>query len=708
MTLRTVAAIGFSILTAGAFWNAHAQSTPSFTAAQSDAGRAAYTQSCSSCHGDNLDDGRFAPGLRGTEFRTRWSEKTLDDLFAFMREKMPPEHPGALDSKTYTALLAHVLEANGLQPGTEELSSDPERLKTLRLPKEPISNQQRLRTSGIGVAPNASLPSWPAAPNPLEKITAVTDAMLSNPPAGEWLAWRRTYDDLGFSPLKQITRDNAKNLRVAWSLALPPGPNESTPLVHDGVIFVHSYGDNVQALDAATGNELWHYARRLPEGTRASTKRNIALYGNKVFAGTSDLHVIALDIKTGKLVWDREVAQTGQRWNLTGGPLAAKGKIIQGIGGQGRGGAYIIALDSETGAESWRFYTVARPDEPGGNTWNGLAVEDRQGGSVWTAGSYDPELNLAFFGPAPTYDTAPLRNSVNRPGITNDALYTDATIALNPDTGKLAWYYQHVANDQWDLDWAFERQVVRLAGPDGQMRKLVVTAGKPGVYDAIDATNGKYAFSFDMGLQNIITSVDPTTGIKTINPDLIPGTGKPLLVCPHAVGGRNWIPGAYNPDSKVLFVPAVETCMNMTPVEGGGRGFLSTGVRVNATPRPESDGRYGRLQAINLQTRETLWTERQRAPQTTGVLSTAGGVVFAGALDRWLTAYNDSDGKTLWRIRLSDVPNSAPISYTVNGKQYVAVVVGYGGVQPSSLAGLVPEISLPAARSSSIWVFELP
>jgi len=203
-----------------------------------------------------------------------------------------------------------------------------------------------------------------------------------------------------------------------------------------------------------------------------------------------------------------------------------------------------VALDSQTGAEAWRFYTVARPDEPGGNTWNGLKLEDRQGGSVWTAGSYDPELNLAFVGPAQSYDTGPLRNPVNQPGITNDALYTDTTIAINPDTGKLVWHYQHMPNDQWDLDWAFERQVIRLPGPGGQPRKLVVTAGKPGVYDALDASTGKYAFSFDMGLQNFITAIDPTTSAKSVNPDLIPGAGKPINVCPSEVGGRNWIPGA--------------------------------------------------------------------------------------------------------------------------------------------------------------------
>ena len=691
-------------------WKIHAQSSavPVFTAAQSDAGRAAYAQYCASCHGDNLDDGQFAPALRGTEFRGRWSQKTLDDFLTYLSTKMPPDRAGTLEIKTYTTLLAYLLEANGVQPGNRELSADKDQLRALAIPKVIQSTQERLRVSALGVAADSSFPPWPSPPNPLDKIRAVTDAMLSNPAAGEWLTWRRTYDDLGFSPLKQITKDNVKSLRVAWTMTLPPGANEATPLVHDGVIFVHSYNDNVQAFDAVTGNELWHYSRRLPEGTRGSTKRNIALYGNKVFFGTSDLHVVALDIKTGNVVWDSAVANAGERWNLTGGPLVAKGKVMQGIGGQGRGGAYITARDSETGKEAWRLYTVARPDEPGGNTWNGLPLENRSGGSVWTAGSYDPELNLAFFGPAPSYDTGPLRNPVNQPGITNDALYTDATIAINPDTGKLVWHYQHVPNDQWDLDWAFERQIIRLPGTAGETRKLVITAGKPGIYDALEAHTGKYVFSFDMGLQNIITSINPETGAKTIDEKLIPGNGQPIIVCPHAVGGRNWIPGAYNPDTKMLFVPAVETCMNMSPVEQGARGFLSTGIRVSVIPRPESDGRYGRLQAINLETRKTVWIERQRAPQTTGVLATASGVLFAGALDRWFTAYNDTDGKTLWRIRLNDVPNSAPITYLANGKQYLAVVVGYGGVQPSTFAGLIPEISLPVARSSAIWVFELP
>jgi alcohol dehydrogenase (cytochrome c) len=577
-------------------------------------------------------------------------------------------------------------------------------------PPQRASQQQQLRAiaPGGGVARDTVLPPWPAARNPLDTISPVTDAMLAGPAPGEWLTWRRTYDDLGFSPLKQITKENVKNLRVAWSLTLPAGANEATPLVHDGVIFVHSFGDNVQALDAATGDELWHYSRKLPDNVRPAVKKNMALYSNKLFVGTSDIHVVALDVKTGSVVWDQPIANATDGWQLTGGPLVAKGKVMQGIGGQVKGGAYIVGLDSETGKESWRFHSIARPDEPGGNTWNGVPLNQRSGGSIWTAPSYDPALNLVFFGPAPTYDTGPLRNRVSAPGVTNDALYTNSTVALNPDTGKLVWYFQHMPNDQWDFDWAFERQIVPLRAASGQTKKFVVTSGKPGIYDAVEADTGKYAFSVDMGIQNFVTSIDPVTGAKRVDPNLIPGTGKPIVVCPHAGGGRSWIPGAINPDTKMLFVPAVETCMNLIPTPAGGRGFLTTGVAVNVRARPDSDGRYGRLQAINLETRKTIWTERQRAPQSTGVLATAGGVVFAGALDRWLTAYDDATGKSLWRARLNDVPNSVPISYAANGKQYVAVVVGYGGAQVASFPQLTPEIPLPVTRSAAIWAFELP
>jgi alcohol dehydrogenase (cytochrome c) len=381
---------------------------------------------------------------------------------------------------------------------------------------------------------------------------------------------------------------------------------------------------------------------------------------------------------------------------------------MQGVNGQAPGGAYIVALDAESGAEAWRFHSIARPGEPGGDSWNGLPLEKRTGGSVWTAGSYDAELNLALFGPAPTYDTGPLRDPTAKRGVTNDALYTNATIALDPDTGKLAWHFQHVPNDQWDFDWAFERQIVTLP-VDGRPHRVVLTAGKEAIYDALDLDGaGRYLFSIDLGLQNFITKIDPRTGAKTIDPKLVPSREEAIVVCPHAGGAKSWVPGAINPATRVLFVPLVESCMDLTPVEPGGRGSLTTGVRWSLRPRPNSDGKYGRLQAINLETRQSVWTERQRAPQTTGTLATAGGVVFAGALDRVFAAYDDTTGKELWRARLGDVPSNAPITYTANGKQYVAMIVGNGGAQAITFPPLVPEIRNPPDRGAGVWVFELP
>jgi alcohol dehydrogenase (cytochrome c) len=505
--------------------------------------------------------------------------------------------------------------------------------------------------------------------------------------------------------LKQITKDNIKNLRVAWTWSLPNGPHEATPLVHDGILFVHSYGDKVQALDAVTGDLLWQYNRRLPTGVPTNWKRNISLYGNRVYVPTSDAHMVALDAKTGRVMWDQAVADIKQGYGMTGGPLVAKGKVMIGTTGRAPGGSFIAALDADTGKEAWRFYTIARPGDPN-DSWNGLPVEKRTGGSVWVAGSYDPALNLAFFGPAPTYDTGPLRNRVSDQ-VRNDALYTNATIALNPDTGKLVWFFQHLANDQWDFDWAFERHLIRLP-VNGSARTVVVTGGKQAIFDALEADNGAYLFSMDLGIQNVVTAIDPRTGAKTIDRKLVPGDGDTKFVCPHAGGAKSWIPSSYNPDTRILYIPLVESCMDLTPVAPGERGGLSTGVRWSVRPRPDSDGKYGRLEAINLETRKVVWVHRQRAPETTGTLATAGGVVFAGSLDRIFAAYDDATGKELWRIKLNDVPNTAPISFMVNGKQYVAITVGNGGPQAVTFPNLVPEILNPPDPSAALWVFELP
>jgi alcohol dehydrogenase (cytochrome c) len=678
-------------------------------AAQGERGRALFLRNCASCHGRDLDNGEFAPAVKGRGFLNHWGARPVSEFAAYLRANMPPGQNGELSNDDYAALVAFIMTANGASSDATSLPADPVPPTATRKPGEPPSEQAKLRATRLGsLTPGARVPEWPKAPNPLDHYTPVTAALLDSPPEGEWLTWRRTHNALGYSPLKQINKANVGTMHLAWSLALPVGINEMEPLVHDGVIFVFSFRDNVQALDAETGDELWHYARQLSDTTVPTTKRTMALFGDKLFIGTSDVHEIALDVKTGRLVWDQPIGSPEGGFTLSGGPLVAKGKVMQGVGGVGAaGGAYVVALDTETGKEAWRFYSIARPGQPGGESWNGLPVEKRHGGSIWTSGSYDPELNLAFFGPGNTYDTGPLRYPSGKRGVTNDGLYTETTIALDPDTGKLKWHFQHVRNDQWDLDWAFEREILSLP-VSGQLKKLVVTGGKIGIFDALEAATGKYAFSVDMGLQTLISAIDPKTGAKTIDPKLLPDRNHAVTVCPHGGGGRNWMPTSYNPETKILFVAAQETCMELAPAGPGEHGFLSTGVNITMHPRPDSDGRFGRLQAISLEQRKTLWQDRQRAFQSGGVLSTGGGVVFAAATDRWFSAYDDADGRILWRSRLADIPNAPPITYSVKGRQYVAVVVGYGESAPSVFTVLTPEIPLPIVRSSSIWVFALP
>jgi alcohol dehydrogenase (cytochrome c) len=681
-----------------------ARSAPTFTDAQAAAGRAAYGTSCASCHGTNLDDGAFGPPLKGVQFIQKYGGRTVDGLYTTTSTTMPTTAPGSLAPNVYAQIVAYILEQNAIVAGSEELPSDPARLAGMTIPQGGFSF--------MAFSPYTPPAPRVARPNPLDRYTPVTDAMLAAPSQRDWLTWRRTWDAHGFSPLTEITKANVGSLRVAWSWSLPQGSNEGVPLTHDGVIFVHGMGDRVQALDAKTGDLLWQYRRQLPQGVSPTVKRGMALYRDRLYIGTSDAHVIALDARTGSLVWDERIGDTKVREGVAGGVLAARGKVMVGTTGTGvgakPGGPQIVGLDADTGKIAWRVNTIAQPGQPGGESWNGMPGNQRTGASVWTTGSYDPATGLAFFGTGNTYDTGPLWPPSNKPGVTNDALYTNSTLAIDPDTGKLVWHFQHHPNDQWDLDWAFEQPVLQLP-VRGQMRTLVVTMGKIGILDAVEAATGRFVFSIDLGLQNIVTAIDPETGHKTIDTRLIPGDGQLKMVCPHGAGVKNYLPGSYNASSRVLFLPLTEACMDVFPIPGGaGRGALSSGVNWGIRPRPDSDGKYGRLQALNLETRKTVWTARDRAPQTTGVLATAGGVVFAGAFDRNIRAYDDANGKVLWQARLNDVSSSTPMSFNVDGKQYVAVVTGQGGFHAASYAVLVPELVSPPDRGATLWVFALP
>ena len=541
----------------------------------------------------------------------------------------------------------------------------------------------------------------------LRDYSPVTDEILQNPPDSDWLTWRRTYNNLGFSNLDQINRETVSGLQLAWHQPVTPGNNMPTPLVHDGIMFLYSAGDVVLALDATNGEMLWRYSH---DGNAVTShKFGIALHENKVLVPTSDLHMVALNARSGDVIWDHAIEigdNTG--YQLRSAPTVASGQVIQGMAASFvPGGGFIIAIDLETGRETWRFNTLARPGEPGGNTWNNIPLEERQGGSVWNTGAYDPELDLVFYGVSPTYNTGPLLYPLGIEGVSNDALYTNATLALRPDTGELIWYYQHVANDQFDLDWIFERSIVELE-IEGEMKKVVVTAGKPGLFDALDAATGQYLFSVDPGLQNLFSAINPVTGEKITNPNVFPDAEEIRTVCPFYQGGRNWHASSVNNETGFLFVPMFEVCMD-TLLDGTGT-LLSSGLGTDTVPVPGTDGNYGRLQAIDLKNRELAWQYRQEVVPASASLATAGGLVFLGYLDHGFKAFDQQTGDVLWETQLDAIPAAFPITYSVNGKQYIAIVAGQLNLHTGIWLGLMNQFTgfVPEnPGAAALWVFAL-
>jgi alcohol dehydrogenase (cytochrome c) len=555
------------------------------------------------------------------------------------------------------------------------------------------------------------------AADPMQNFTPVTDALLRNPPASDWLMWRRTFDGYGYSPLDQINKNNVKDVQVAWTWSMTPGATETTPIVHDGILYLFNYGNRIQALNAATGDLIWDYKRELPEKLVATStnlvSRNLAIYENLIITATSDAHLVALDAKTGKVVWDHATADWSQGWRYTGGPFVVNGKVIQGMTGCGNaepGGCFVTGHDAKTGAELWRVNTIAHPGDPNFDTWNGLPLESRFGGSAWITGSYDAEQNLVFYGTGQPYPwIAEMRGTLPRkPGAKWNALYTDSTLAINPDTGKMQWYHQHLEDDTWDLDYVYERMLVDLP-VNGETRKAVVTTGKLGIVEAIDRTNGQWLWHKETVPQNVVASIDPKTGEKTISAAAIPHIGQTTVNCPADPGGRGWPATAYSPKTGMLYMPLNEFCSNTTPTPldpgqaytGGGRATFSR-VKV-----PNSDGNVGRVDAIKLADRSQSWSYRQHAPATSAVLPTGGGLVFSGDLDRYFRALDDTTGKVLWQVRTNNIVNAFPVTYSVNGRQYVAVATGSGSGYARSLGSLTPEVKFPDS-GSTLWVFALP
>jgi PQQ-dependent dehydrogenase (methanol/ethanol family) len=686
------------MLSQNSIFAAEDETAATYTRQQASAGNAAYEESCASCHGSSLEGFGLVPSLSGNFFASRWGDKPAA-LLAGNVTRMPPGAENSLSSTQYTQILAYILEHNGLSAGDTPLPTDMNTLAGLTIPRSALATAANESSAELLYDSNGPLLSS----SRLDTLSSVSDDMLLNPPADDWLNWRRTRDAYGHSPLTDINKDNIEDLQLAWSWSLPQGENMMTPIVHDGVMFAYSYGDVLQAIDAATGELLWSFQRELEDGKSPGMKKGAAIYEDKIVIATSDIHIIALEAKTGKIAWDHKVDGGGEdSFLFRSAPLIANGKAIIGLTGRVavEGGDFIFALDMETGEEVWRFYTIARPDEPGGNTWNGLPLEERNGGSIWIPGTFDAELNLVYFGPAPTYDTNPLRAPHPDPNMTRDALYTNSTVALDADTGELAWHYQHIANDQLDHDWAFERQIMDLR-IDGVNRRAVVTGGKLAIFEALDAATGEYLFSFDLDMQNVVTEIDSRTGKKTINPAAIPELDQVISqysmpgICPDWLGARNMQTTAYNPNTKMLYIPISDTCLDD-----------DSGERWQKYPDDSTKDTWGVIKAVNLETQDVIWEQRQSGPQASANLTTDSGLLFIGSVDRWFKALDQDSGEVLWQRRLDNALNSYPVTYRVDGKQYVAVATNSGGIHTRTMKSAAG-ITLPVA-GATMWVFALP
>ena len=564
-----------------------------------------------------------------------------------------------------------------------------------------------------------------------DDFVPVTDAMLQDPAPEDWLMWRRTLDGWGYSPLDQVNRENVGELQMVWTRNLAARTGEITPLAYAGVLYVPQAEDVIQALDAVTGDLIWEYSRDVPEdlyglvGGNARNNRNIAIYDRLIINTSDDNHVFALDAVTGETVWETKIFdyQVNSATHSSG-PIIADGRVISGRSCRPWGGpeaCIIAAHDALTGAELWRRHLVPALGEPGDETWGDVPFEGRQHVGAWMVPSYDPELELIYMGtsvtsPAPKFFLG---------GTENAHLYHNSTLAIEVETGEIRWYYQHLI-DHWDLDHPFERLLVDTpVAPDpdavswinpriqpGEVRKVITgIPGKTGLVYTLDRETGEFLWATPTVRQNVIDHIDGATGAVSVNPEVVfRELEQEVFVCPTWTGGKDWEAGAYSPLTNTMYYPLRNTCAQMLAtgnfesdraqaLTAGGQGGLaiySLAARHQITPGTDN---LGTVRAISVETGETRWLYEERAG-TMSLVATGGGLVFGGDSNGRFRAFDHETGEVLWEVNLGSSVSGYPITYAVDGRQYVAVNTGAGSIS------LTPE--LRPGRGTDLFVFALP
>ena len=563
-----------------------------FTAEQAETGEAVYDQFCATCHLLNLRGSFEAPQLAGPNFRLNWGSRSVTDLREALG-RMPPQAASPLTEDQYSALAAYLLRENGtapgpsgldfassgqlfpgaggqaavdLPPGVQPITPAPGRAGNVPVPEGVIRAPEVV--GEIDITEVGRTETFRRA----ERFTPVSDPVLASPPPGDWLHWRQNHEAWGHSPLTQIDRDNVSRMQLAWVWGMEDGTSQPDPLVRDGVLFIPNAGNVIQALDATDGTLLWEWRHTFPEGagTRGQL-RNLALWEDMVYVAAEDGVMIALDARTGVVRWRTQFADWQLGYQNSSGPIVVDGKLINGIDGCARfvvESCFITAHDAQTGEELWRTHTIARPGEPGGDTWGDLPFELRGGGEVWIAGSYDPELDLLFFGTAQSKPWVAASRGLT---VNDSTLFANSTLALDPDDGSIVWYFQHITGETLDLDVAFERVLADVEGIP-----VVLTIGKDGILWKLDRRTGDYLGLMETVYQDVY-NIDYETGQLTYRTDLQNAQiGEWLWSCPSTGGG------------------AQLACYVLRCAERRSRHSVGPELHEHAGPRDCARGRVGR------------------------------------------------------------------------------------------------------------------